>query len=66
MMAKDLWLEKIEERLVNEGIKIFLERIKFSNDFNSLSSALLPLSLISFISFSSWSNYRLDFKSIDI
>ena len=35
---KDLWLEKIEEKLVNEGIKIFLERIKFSNDFNSLSN----------------------------
>ena len=37
-LEKDLWLEKIEERLVNEGIKIFLERIKFSNDFNSLSN----------------------------
>ena len=37
-IEKDLWLEKIEERLVNEGIKIFLERIKFSNDFNSLSN----------------------------
>ena len=35
---KDLWLEKIEEKLVNEGIKILLERIKFSNDFNSLSN----------------------------
>ena len=28
-IEKDLWLEKIEEKLVNEGIKIFLERIKF-------------------------------------
>ena len=37
-IEKDLWLEKIEERIVNEGIKIFLERIKFSNDFNSLSN----------------------------
>ena len=37
-LEKDLWLEKIEERLVNEGIKIFLERIKFSNNFNSLSN----------------------------
>ena len=37
-IEKDLWLEKIEERLVNEGIKIFLERIKFSNNFNSLSN----------------------------
>ena len=37
-IEKDLWLEKIEEILVNEGIKIFLERIKFSNDFNSLSN----------------------------
>ena len=37
-IEKDLSLEKIEERLVNEGIKIFLERIKFSNNFNSLSN----------------------------
>ena len=37
-IEKDLWLEKIEERLVNEGIKIFMERIKFSNNFNSLSN----------------------------
>ena len=37
-VEKDLWLKKIEEKLVNEGIKIFLERIKFSNDFNSLSN----------------------------
>ena len=37
-IEKDLWIEKIEEKLVNEGIKIFLERIKFSNDFNSLSN----------------------------
>ena len=37
-LEKDLWLEKIEERLVNEGIKIFMERIKFSNNFNSLSN----------------------------
>ena len=37
-IEKDLWLKKIEEKLVNEGIKIFLERIKFSKDFNSLSN----------------------------
>ena len=37
-IEKDLWLKKIEEKLVNEGIKIFQERIKFSNDFNSLSN----------------------------
>tara|TARA_B100000949_G_scaffold233118_1_gene248821 strand:- start:272 stop:1432 length:1161 start_codon:yes stop_codon:yes gene_type:complete len=37
-IEKDLWLTKIEEKLVNEGLKIFLERIKFSNDFNSLSN----------------------------
>ena len=37
-VEKDLWLEKIEEKLVNEGIKIFQERIKFSNNFNSLTS----------------------------
>ena len=37
-IEKDLWLEKIEEKLVNEGIKIFLERIKFLDDFNSLSN----------------------------
>ena len=37
-VEKDLWLKKIEEKLVNEGIKIFLERIKFSKDFNSLSN----------------------------
>ena len=37
-IEKDLWLKKIEEKLVNEGIKIFKERIKFSNDFNSLSN----------------------------
>ena len=34
---KDLWLKKIEEKIVTEGIKIFLERIKFVNDFNSLT-----------------------------
>ena len=37
-IEKDLWLKKIEEKLVNEGIKIFQERIKFSNDFNSISN----------------------------
>ena len=37
-VEKDLWLKKIEEKLVNEGIKIFEERIKFSNDFNSISN----------------------------
>ena len=37
-IEKDLWLKKIEEKLVNEGIKIFEERIKFSNDFNSISN----------------------------
>ena len=37
-IEKDLWLKKIEEKLVNEGIKIFQERIKFSKDFNSLSN----------------------------
>ena len=37
-IEKDLWIEKIEEKLVNEGIKIFQERIKFSNDFNSISN----------------------------
>jgi DNA replication and repair protein RecF len=37
-IEKDLWLKKIEEKLVNEGIKIFLERIKLSKDFNSLSN----------------------------
>ena len=33
---KDLWLKKIEEKLVNNGIKIYLERLKFINKFNSL------------------------------
>ena len=37
-IEKDLWLKKIEEILVNEGLKIFQERIKFSNDFNALSN----------------------------
>ncbi len=37
-IEKDLWLKKIEETLVNEGLKIFQERIKFSNDFNALSN----------------------------
>jgi len=37
-IEKDLWLKKIEEKLVIEGLKIFQERINFSNDFNSLSS----------------------------
>ena len=37
-IEKDLWLKKIEEILVNEGLKIFQERIKFSNDFNGLSN----------------------------
>ena len=37
-IEKDLWLKKIEEKLVNEGVKIFQERIKFLNDFNSLSN----------------------------
>ena len=37
-IEKDLWLKKIEEKLVNEGIKIFQERIKFSNNFNSISN----------------------------
>ena len=37
-VEKDLWLKKIEEKLVNEGIKIFQERIKFSNDLNSISN----------------------------
>ena len=37
-IEKDLWLTKIEEKLVVEGLKIFQERIKFSNDFNSLSN----------------------------
>ena len=36
---KDLWLKKVEERIVAEGIKIYLERIKFVNDFNSLSNS---------------------------
>ncbi len=35
-IEKDLWLKKIEEKLVIEGLKIFQERIKFSNDFNLL------------------------------
>ena len=37
-IEKDLWLKKIEEILVTEGLKIFQERIKFSNDFNALSN----------------------------
>ena len=37
-IEKDLWLKKLEEVLVNEGLKIFQERIKFSNDFNALSN----------------------------
>ena len=37
-IEKDLWLTKIEEKLVVEGLKIFQERIKFSSDFNSLSN----------------------------
>ena len=37
-IEKDLWLKKIEEKLVNEGVKIFQERIKFLNDFNSFHS----------------------------
>ena len=32
----DSWLTKIEEELVNDGIKIFLERKKFIEKFNSL------------------------------
>ena len=35
---KDLWLKKIEEKLVSEGTRIYLERIKFLNDFNALSN----------------------------
>ena len=37
-LKEDLWLKKLEEKLVIEGIKIFQERIKFIDDFNSLSS----------------------------
>jgi len=37
-IEKDLWLKKIEEKLVIEGLKIFQERIKFSDDFNALSN----------------------------
>ena len=37
-IEKDLWLKKIEEKLVDEGIKIIKERIKFSDDFNSLTN----------------------------
>ena len=36
---KDLWLEKVEERLVNEGTKILLERIKFLENFNSITNS---------------------------
>ena len=32
----DLWLTKIEEKLVKDGIKIFSERKKFIEEFNSL------------------------------
>ena len=32
-------LEKVEERLVNEGTKILLERIKFLENFNSITNS---------------------------
>ena len=35
-IENDLWLKKIEEKLVDEGIKIYLERIRFLSNFNSL------------------------------
>ena len=35
---KDLWLKKIEEKIVDISLKIFSDRNKFVNDFNSLTN----------------------------
>ena len=34
----DLWLNKIEEKLIDDGIKIYIEREKFVRKFNSITT----------------------------
>ncbi len=35
-VEKDLWLKKIEEKIVRDGIKIYLERLEFIRNFNNV------------------------------